>query len=145
MMSNTNEILLKIISRALGNYAVSRGISFNYDNTPLSIEETFSEDGGLILFMCEAKTLYESIFNEEYVSSIIEYNRESSFPLQIIKKEHESFFDFIPYLSSARNFECVLIFSIHALIELNKSYDCKHLPLDELHHRFFNQYVKNSS
>lgn len=142
-MEPSNNILIQTVSNALCQYAIANKLGFMYDNSPLSLEETFYENGGLILFLYEAKSMYESIYKEEFIASIFEYNEESSFPLGIIEKNAGSIFDYIPILHSAKNFENVLIFSVHALIELTKEYDSRFLPLDDLHSRFFKNHVKN--
>ncbi|OQS22724.1 hypothetical protein B0T41_18665 [Chromobacterium violaceum] len=81
--------------------------------------------------------MYESIYKEEFIESIIGYKEENSFPIGMIKKEGECIFDYIPTINSSRNFENVLIFSIHALIQLSKEHDSKFLPLDDLHFSFY--------
>lgn len=135
-MEPSNNILIQTISNALTQYAIANKLGFTYDNMPLSIEEAFNEKGGLILFLYEAQSLYESIYKEDFVSRIIEYNPETSFPLGMIHSDTKCFFDYYPTLYSSKNFENVLIFSIHALIELTKEQDSKMLPLDVLHLKF---------
>jgi len=141
-MNPSNNILIQTVSNALCQYAIENKLGFMYDNNPLSLEETFNEKGALILFLYEAKSLYESIYNEEYICSIIEYKEENSFPLGVIANENESFFDYVPTLHTAKNFENVLIFSIHALIQLSREHDARLLPLDDLHERFFKNHLK---
>ena len=141
-MNQSNNILIQTISNALCQYAIQNKLGFMYDNNPLSLEETFNEKGALILFLYEAKSLYETIYKEEFVSSIIEYNEENSFPLDLIECESESFFDYMPTLHTAKNFENILIFSIHALIQLSREHDTRILPLDDLHERFFRVHLK---
>lgn len=128
-MNKSENYLIQTISNTLIAYAISKKLAFAYGGTPLSLEETFYENGGLILFLYEAKSIYESIYKEEFIASIFEYNEESCFPLGIIKKDGVSIFDYIPTLHSAKNFENVLIFSVHALIELTREHDSRFLPL----------------
>lgn len=142
-MKPSNNILIQTVSNALCQYAIANKLGFMYDNNPLTIEETFNEKGALILFLYEAKSMYESIYKETFVSSIIEYNEETSFPLGMIECKSESFFDYIPTLYTARNFENVLIFSIHALIQLSREHDTRLLPLDDLHERFYRIHQKH--
>lgn len=136
-MDKSENYLIQTISNALAGYAISKKLAFAYNGEPLSLEETFYEKGGLILFLYEAKSMYESIYKEEFVESIIGYKEENSFPLGMIKNEGECIFDYIPTLHSSRNFENILIFSIHALIQLTREHDSKFLPLDDLHFRFY--------
>ncbi len=141
-MKPSNNILIQTVSNALCQYAIANKLGFMYDNNPLTIEETFNEKGALILFLYEAKSMYESIYKDEFVSSIIEYNEENSFPLGLIECKSESFFDYMPTLHTAKNFENVLIFSIHALIQLSREHDTRLLPLDDLHERFLRKHLK---
>jgi hypothetical protein len=135
-MNQSENYLIQTISNTLIAYAISKKLAFAYGGTPLSLEETFYENGGLILFLYEAKSMYESIYKEEFIASIFEYNEESCFPLGMLKKDGVSIFDYIPILHSSKNFENVIIFSIHALIELMQEYESKLLPLDDLHLKF---------
>lgn len=136
-MNQSENYLIQTISNTLIAYAISKKLVFAYGGTPLSLEETFYENGGLILFLYEAKSMYESIYKEEFIASIFEYNEETSFPIGMIKAEGECIFDYLPTINSSRNFENVLIFSIHALIQLSKEHDSKFLPLDDLHFSFY--------
>lgn len=142
-MDKSENYILQTISNALIAYAVSKNLAFAYDRVPLSLEETFYEKGGLILFLYEAKSMYESIYKENFIESIIGYEEENSFPLGMIEKDSECIFDYIPILNSAKNFENILIFSIHALIQLSREHDTRLLPLDDLHENFVRNHLKH--
>lgn len=143
-MKASDNILIETATVTLTNYAVYKKLAFMYGNMPLSLEETFNERGCLILFLYEAKSMYESIYKDEFIASIFGYKEDNSFPLGMIEDTGECIIDYIPTLYSAKNYENVLIFSIHSLIQLKNEHDTNMLPLDDLHARFVKNYIQKA-
>lgn len=135
-MKKSENIYIETISTALTQYSIKNNLSFSLYDEPLTLEETFNEIGALILFLSRGKQIYEFIYKQEFIRTIFEYNSSKSFPLSL--KKGVSYFEWIPVIDSSNNFDNVLIFSLHALIDLHKKHRRKEnfqnlrVTLDEL-------------
>ena len=143
-MKKSTNVLIQCVSDTLAAYAVEKKLAFSFNNEPITIEETFWEYGALVVFLHEAKHHYEFIYKNEFVCSIFPYDESQSFPLKIIKTgSFESFFDHIPDLYSMKNFEAVLVFTMHSLIRLVEHHKNElFIPIDDMWERFMKSLPK---
>lgn len=124
-MNYPKSIDLKIqkLSNILIKYADSKGYEFTFSEQEIYNLETFSDFGGLSLFLLESKDLYEKIYNNLYTveelmltignrtkklsieDSIKEQEflesrvKDVKFPISFYEKEENTYFGFIPLIS----------------------------------------------
>lgn len=159
------------ISNLLTKYAESQGIDFSFGDDQVSPTEVFAFFGALSLFLVEAKEIYEKLYNnlytvEELMSSfdkkIKELNLEQTlkeesylsnkkkdkvFPIELHQKEQETYFGFIPRITSEKvDFYILAHFSLFAVEEYVKQYMEKPIllvdgkvPLDPLYEKIINK------
>lgn len=159
------------ISKLLTKYAESQGIEFCFGDEEVYPTEAFAFFGALSLFLIEAKEIYEKLYNnlytveelmESFGKKIKELNLEQTlkeesylsnkkkdkiFPIELHQKEEETYFGFIPRLSSGKiDFYVLAHFSLFAVEEYVKEYMAKpvllvdgRVPLDPLYEKMINK------
>lgn len=159
------------ISKLLTKYAESQGIEFCFSDEEIYPNEAFAFFGGLSLFLIEAKEIYEKLYNNLYtVEELMESfskkikeldleqilkeenylsnkKKDKIFPIELHQKEEETYFGFIPRLSSSKvDFYVLAHFSLFALEEYVKKYREKpvllidgRVPLDPLYEKMINK------
>lgn len=159
------------ISKLLTKYAESQGIEFCFGDEEVYPTEAFAFFGALSLFLIEAKEMYEKLYNNLYTveelmqsfgKKIKELNLEQTlkeesylsnkkkdkiFPIELHQKEEETYFGFIPRLSSGKvDFYVLAHFSLFAVEEYVKEYMAKpvllvdgRVPLDPLYEKMINK------
>lgn len=159
------------ISTLLTKYAESQGIEFCFGDEEVYPVEAFAFFGALSLFLIEAKEMYEKLYNNLYTvdelmssfgNKIKELNleqilkeqdylskkkKDKVFPIELHQKEEETYFGFIPRLSSGKaDFYVLAHFSLFAVEEYVKEYIAKpvllvdgRVPLEPLYEKMINK------
>lgn len=159
------------ISSLLTRYAESQGIEFCFGDEEVYPVEAFAFFGALSLFLIEAKEIYEKLYNNLYTvdelmssfgNKIKELNleqvlkeqdylskkgKDKVFPIELHQKEQETYFGFIPRLSSGKvDFYVLAHFSLFAVEEYVKEYIAKpvllvdgRVPLEPLYEKMINK------
>jgi hypothetical protein len=136
------------LTNLLIKHAENENVEFSFGGEELYLVETFSDFGGLPMFLAEAKEIYEKIYNNLFTTqelmdgigrkikepSIEELIKEQDFlekqplthifPIDFIKKESDTFFGFVPKTIDGNTGDFALIahFSHYSLDEYIKLY-----------------------
>lgn len=136
------------LTNLLVKHSEKEGVEFSFGGEELYLVETFSDFGGLPMFLSEAKEIYEKIYNNLFTvqelmdgigrkikePTIEELIKEQDFldkqplthlfPIEFIKKESDTFFGFIPKTieGNSGDFAIIAHFSHYSLDEYIKLY-----------------------
>jgi hypothetical protein len=136
------------LTNLLLKHAEREGVEFSFGGEELYLVETFSDFGGLPMFLVEAKEIYEKVYNNLFTVQelmngmgvkIKQPNMEEMsleqdfldkqpithlFPIDFIKKENDTFFGFVPKTidGNSGDFSIIAHFSHYSLDEYIKLY-----------------------
>lgn len=147
------------LSNLLTKYAETKGVEFSFGGQEVYLMEAFADFGGLVLFLAEAKEVYEKIYNNLYTAEDLMYDvmkgkkikklsnddslreqqflsdipRDKIFPIDFVEKTENTYFGFVPKTSNdvPSDFFILSHFSIYSLEEYLKIYKKNKLLLIE--------------
>ncbi len=137
------------LSNLLVKIADQQGVEFNFSGQDIYALETFAHFGALVLFLSEAKELYEKIFNEAFstlellqkinpkmkkpTQEMLEKDKElteqipiiKTFPVNFFKLDENTYFGCIPQTSKDCSFTILSHFVVYVVEEYIKEYKSK--------------------